>query len=111
MTGRAQQIEAFLTQAGWQDAERAPLPGDASARRYIRLSRDGMGAMLGDERLRSVQIEGGRSKNRRKALAEFLAPYGLVPSPDTHASSTKGTENMIYLRVDTDHSGGEQSPR
>ena len=48
MSGRDEQLDAFLAQAGWQDAERVPLPGDASARRYIRLSRGGESAMLMD---------------------------------------------------------------
>lgn len=43
-------IDRFLTNAGWNDAIRAPLSGDASARRYTRLSRisGGETAMLMD---------------------------------------------------------------
>lgn len=37
---RAQEIERFLTLYGWHEAERLPLAGDASARRYFRLQRD-----------------------------------------------------------------------
>ena len=48
MQDRDSQIEDFLAQAGWQAAERQPLRGDASARRYIRLRQDGMTAMLMD---------------------------------------------------------------
>ena len=33
-------LEAFLTQAGWADAARAPLAADASTRAYLRLTRD-----------------------------------------------------------------------
>lgn len=36
----------FLTAAGWGDARREPLAGDASARRYTRLHRDGQTAIL-----------------------------------------------------------------
>jgi aminoglycoside/choline kinase family phosphotransferase len=37
----------FLTRAGWADAEIAPLPGDASFRRYFRVRKaDGSAAML-----------------------------------------------------------------
>jgi aminoglycoside/choline kinase family phosphotransferase len=40
-------IDDFLAKAEWADAAIAPLPGDASFRRYFRLSRtDGEGAML-----------------------------------------------------------------
>lgn len=46
---RETQLEAFLESTGWHEAERAPLAGDASFRRYIRLTRpDGARAMLMD---------------------------------------------------------------
>jgi aminoglycoside/choline kinase family phosphotransferase len=47
--GRAADMNAFLTRAGWDDATRCPLGQDASTRRYIRLVRpDGTRAMLMD---------------------------------------------------------------
>ncbi len=48
MSERDLQIDQFLAQAGWQDARRQALKGDASSRRYIRLNRDGNAAMLMD---------------------------------------------------------------
>ena len=39
-------LAAFVESAGWGEAEVAPLPGDASFRRYFRLSRGGESAML-----------------------------------------------------------------
>ncbi|MGB0551998.1 MAG: aminoglycoside phosphotransferase family protein [Alphaproteobacteria bacterium] len=49
MQQREALIEGFLTEVGWQDAARAPLAGDASFRRYVRLSGDsGASAMLMD---------------------------------------------------------------
>ncbi|MCK6453077.1 MAG: phosphotransferase [Alphaproteobacteria bacterium] len=45
---RGATIEAFLAAAGWRGAERHALPGDASFRRYHRLSLGGRGAMLMD---------------------------------------------------------------
>ena len=36
---RADEIADFLAAEGWGDAVRAPLAGDASARRYERLQR------------------------------------------------------------------------
>ena len=47
-TERAAAIAAFLDAAGWADAERRPLAGDASFRRYERLFRDGARAVLMD---------------------------------------------------------------
>src|SRR6185312_12066121 len=48
MAERDAQISAFLSACGWADAERAPLAGDASFRRYCRLSRNGTTLMLMD---------------------------------------------------------------
>jgi len=41
-------MDAFLSAAGWADARRDPLPGDASTRRYVRLSQGEARAMLMD---------------------------------------------------------------
>ncbi len=41
-------VDAFLASAGWADAAVAPLPGDASFRRYFRISRGKKTAMLMD---------------------------------------------------------------
>jgi aminoglycoside/choline kinase family phosphotransferase len=48
MTDRAAAITSFLGASGWGDAERRPLAGDASFRRYVRLVRAGASAMLMD---------------------------------------------------------------
>lgn len=45
---RAAEVEDFLAAAGWGAAERRPLAGDASARSYQRLVRDGARAVLMD---------------------------------------------------------------
>lgn len=49
MTERNEAMEAFLAAAGWRDAVKRPVPGDASTRRYIRLHRNGRTAMLMDQ--------------------------------------------------------------
>ncbi len=48
MPDRAALAAAFLAAAGWQSARRTPLAGDASARSYQRLTRDGARAVLMD---------------------------------------------------------------
>ncbi|MBR9843185.1 MAG: phosphotransferase [Rhodobacteraceae bacterium] len=48
MTDRLTLLDHFLTSAGWADATRAPLAGDASNRRYLRLRRDTETAVLMD---------------------------------------------------------------
>ena len=46
---RKERIDAFLRESGWGAAERSPLAGDASFRRYVRLrAADGSPAMLMD---------------------------------------------------------------
>ncbi|HEY1710110.1 MAG TPA: phosphotransferase [Rhizomicrobium sp.] len=49
MDDRSEQMHAFLSQAGWGAATVAPLPGDASTRRYARLALNGHKAMLMDQ--------------------------------------------------------------
>ena len=46
---RANAMEIFLTASGWGAAERAPLPGDASTRRYVRLAMNDRRALLMDQ--------------------------------------------------------------
>jgi hypothetical protein len=46
---RTKEIDAFLDAVGWGDAERRPLPGDASTRRYVRLVHGPNVAMLLDQ--------------------------------------------------------------
>lgn len=48
MTGRTEHSAAFLARAGWGGATRRPLAGDASFRRYERLTLDGRSAVLMD---------------------------------------------------------------
>jgi N-acetylmuramate 1-kinase len=48
MSERAVAIDRFLAGAGWGAARRDPLPGDASFRRYVRLTNGGARAMLMD---------------------------------------------------------------
>lgn len=46
---RSKDLDQFLTCAGWRDTERVPLAGDASTRRYIRLTRQGESALVMDQ--------------------------------------------------------------
>lgn len=48
MTDRAELARDFLTRAGWGDAARSKLAGDASFRKYDRLQRGGISAVLMD---------------------------------------------------------------
>ncbi|MGB3457524.1 MAG: phosphotransferase [Litorimonas sp.] len=48
MSERRADLEAFLAQAGWGDATREPVAGDASTRRYTRLTLHGRRAVVMD---------------------------------------------------------------
>ena len=74
MTARDALLEAFQASAGWGDASRAMLAGDASNRKYYRLSGgpDGAGAVLMD-----APPEKGEDVRPFIAVAEHLAGLGL----------------------------------
>jgi len=67
---RTQAIDQFLKNAGWSDAARIPLTGDASTRRYIRLRRGGRTALLMDQPQGAEAPTGGANATpeERKAL-------------------------------------------
>jgi N-acetylmuramate 1-kinase len=67
---RSQAIDEFLKQAGWGDAERLPLTGDASTRRYTRLRRGSRTALLMDQpqTAEAPTAAAGATPEERKAL-------------------------------------------
>lgn len=69
---RADTLDAFLADAGWGAARRAPLAGDASNRRYLRLHRDGQTTVLMD-----APAERGEDVRPFMAVAGHLAGLGL----------------------------------
>ncbi|MEZ5686733.1 MAG: phosphotransferase [Paracoccaceae bacterium] len=69
MTVRAQEIDSFLTEAGWGSAVRVALTGDASARRYQRLRRGADIAILMD-------APPGGDTPRFVEIAEWLLAQG-----------------------------------
>lgn len=80
---RESAIRAFLGAAGWGAAERTPLAGDASARRYERLRRAGATAVLMD-----MAPESGLAAapflgvTRWLRAAGFSAPAVLAAAPE-----------------------------
>jgi len=67
---RNRTIDDFLKRAGWGDAERVPLSGDASTRRYVRLWQDGSSALLMDQPqgAEAPAAPAGATPEERKAL-------------------------------------------
>jgi hypothetical protein len=72
MAERGDVIATFLAGAGWSGAQRAPLAGDASARRYERLTLGARTAVLMD-----APPEAGQDVRRFRDLADHLRGAGL----------------------------------
>lgn len=72
MADRAARIDDFLSAAGWAGAARAPLAGDASARRYLRLTHGPRRAVLMD-----APPETGEDVRPFLRMARWLAEQGL----------------------------------
>ncbi len=77
----AKDVEAFLADIGWAGARRTALAGDASARRYERLTRDGETAVL-------MQAPADASIKAFIAIGRLLAKLGLSV-PDTMAGQAE----------------------
>lgn len=83
MTGRAEDMNAFLTLSGWGDATRAPLAGDASNRRYERLAHPDLGRAV----LMDAPPETGEDTRPFIKIATHLLATGLS-APQIYARDT-----------------------
>jgi aminoglycoside/choline kinase family phosphotransferase len=106
---RAEEMRAFLAAAGWSGATLAPLPSDASTRRYVRLNLNGRKAMLMDQPQKAeaptapahatpeerralgynaVARLAGADVERFTATSDFLRARGLS-APEIYASDRR----------------------
>lgn len=84
MNSRADEVADFLAQNGWSEAQKAPLAGDASARRYERLTmRDSKTAVLMD-----APPEAGQQTEPFVAIAKHLNTLGLS-APEIYAADSE----------------------
>lgn len=74
MSDRQTFITEFLAQSTWATWDRMPLAGDASARRYERLTHNGSSVILMD-----APPENGEDTTPFANLAEHLTAHGLYP--------------------------------
>jgi aminoglycoside/choline kinase family phosphotransferase len=97
MNARAAAIDAFLAEAGLRAAARAPLAGDASPRRYLRLAG---GAVLMD-----ADPAQGMEVRRFMALTGFLRGLGLsapairAADPDAGLLLLEDLGDALFARV------------
>ncbi|TPE52738.1 aminoglycoside phosphotransferase family protein [Amaricoccus solimangrovi] len=82
---RGAEIAAFLEAEGWGAARRAPLAGDASARRYERIAAPGRRAILMD-----VPPESGLDTGPFLAVARWLRANGLSAPEILAAAPERG---------------------
>ena len=78
-------VAAFLRDAGWDGARRTPLAGDASGRRYARLTGPGRSAVLME-----TPIDATASTRAFVAVAGRLAAIGLSPPRILAARAEEG---------------------
>jgi aminoglycoside/choline kinase family phosphotransferase len=83
MAERAAQIDAFLMASGWADAERAPLAGDASFRRYCRLARGATTTMLMDAPPPQEDVRPYLAVARHLRALDFSAPAIIAAEEET----------------------------
>ena len=105
---RAEARAAFLAAAGWADAEARPLAGDASARRYDRLTLRGAPAVLMD-----APPEAGEALTPFLAVTAHLRGLGLSAPAVLHADPTTGFAlledlgDALFARVCADDPAAE----
>jgi len=86
MSDRSVQQSDFLAAAGWQDADRAPLAGDASLRRFIRLTHPEMGSAM----LMDAPPETGEDCRPFVAVNRWLEAQNLSAPQILHADLETG---------------------
>lgn len=103
-------LDAFLDKAGWGDAERRPLAGDASTRRYVRLVRGETSAMLMDAPAgaEAPACPPGATPEERKALgynaqARLAGPSLVAFAGLSDALCERGLSAPAILASDFGH--------
>lgn len=95
---RTELARQFLDRSGWAVARRHPLAGDASARTYERVNRDGIAAILmnAPPRQPGPPIYGGRSydavAHRGLDIKPFVAIGGALRRSGVHAPRIEATD-------------------
>lgn len=109
MSERDVEIQRFLASSGWGDAERASFPGDASSRRYFRLSRGAELAVLQDAPRGSetpAEPEGATTEDRRalgyNALARLAGPEPAAFACISNELVIRGFSSPKILAADLD---------
>ena len=110
MDKRETEIRSFLEAAKWDKADRAPVPGDASSRRYERLSLGGKRAVLMDapSGVETPSEPEGASVSERQALGYNALARIAGNNPEAfavigHELSKRGFSAPQILAADLDN--------
>jgi len=97
---RLEKLREFLGKAGYLDAERRYMPGDASTRSYARLIHDGISEILMNfpPRVDRQLIYGGRSYLEAVHLADEIKPFIAIG----HALHARGFSSPAIHHSDID---------
>ena len=106
MTERAELIDSFLTAKGWDGAERTALAGDASFRRYERLTLGDRGAVLMDAPRSEEDIDAFVAIARHLKSLGFSAPDILAKDRDNGLLLLEDLGDETYTRVLYSDGGG-----
>ena len=99
MTERADAIKAFLGANGWGEAGRAPLTGDASFRRYERLTLGGRQAMLMDAPPPQEKVDAFVAIARHLKSLGFSAPDIFAKDQDNGFLIIEDLGDNTFTRV------------
>ena len=106
MTERAELIDSFLVAKGWDGAERTALAGDASFRRYLRLTLGDRGAVLMDAPRSEEDVDAFVAVARHLKSLGFSAPDILAKDRDNGLLLLEDLGDETYTRV-LDAGGGD----
>lgn len=98
-TDRTEQLRVFLARHGWGDARRAPLASDASFRRYERLDRDGIHAVLMDAPPPKEDVRPFVALARHLRALGFGAPEVRAEDPELGAALLEDFGDATFTRV------------
>ncbi len=99
MTERAELIDSFLAAKGWDGAERTALAGDASFRRYQRLTLGDRGAVLMDAPPPGEDIDAFVAVARHLKSLGFSAPDILAKDRDNGLLLLEDLGDETYTQV------------
>lgn len=106
MTTRGERIAGFLARAGWSGADRRPLAGDASFRRYDRLTWQGRSAVLMDAAPPQENVRPFLAVARLLARLGVSAPRVLAEDVEAGLLLLEDFGDRTYTRLLTE--GGDE---